>query len=77
MSAIRKCVICGARIRNPNKKTTTCGSLCTKIKKSGMTREEYVRRSCEIDEYELEEQDKIRARQNREITREDLAEGRF
>jgi hypothetical protein len=31
------CVICGARVRNPNQKVTTCSPFCTDAKKKGLT----------------------------------------
>lgn len=38
----RPCVICGARVRNQNPKTTTCDEICTAAKKSGRTRTEQI-----------------------------------
>lgn len=38
MKNSRKCVICGARVRNQNPKTTTCDSICTLAKRLGLSR---------------------------------------
>jgi hypothetical protein len=34
----RRCVICGARVRNINPKVNTCDPICTKAKHNGLTR---------------------------------------
>jgi hypothetical protein len=36
----RACVVCGARIRNINPKTTTCDPICTKARNNGLKRHE-------------------------------------
>lgn len=38
MKNSRKCVICGAKVRNRNPKTTTCDSICTLSKRLGLSR---------------------------------------
>ena len=38
----RRCVICGARVRNINHKVNTCDSICTNAKHNGLTREEQI-----------------------------------
>lgn len=39
----RRCVICGARVRNQNPKTTTCDETCTAARNAGRTRTEQIR----------------------------------
>jgi hypothetical protein len=39
----RQCVICGARVRNQNPKTTTCDETCTAARNAGRTRLEQIR----------------------------------
>lgn len=39
----RLCVICGARVRNQNPKTTTCDETCTAARNAGRTRIEQIR----------------------------------
>lgn len=38
----RSCVICGARVRNQNPKTTTCDETCTAARNAGRTRVEQI-----------------------------------
>jgi len=60
-----------------NPKTTTCSRECTKIRDSGLTRDDFTRQAGQIDQRVLDEHDRQRAAENREITMEDLAEGRY
>lgn len=39
---VRSCVVCGARVRNQNLKTTTCDTTCTKAKKKGISRTDQI-----------------------------------
>lgn len=47
----RLCVICGARVRNQNPKTTTCDPTCTRAKHAGRTRKEQIEHEMAVDEY--------------------------
>lgn len=38
----KKCVVCGARVRNQNPRTTTCDAICTAARNNGKTREQQV-----------------------------------
>lgn len=40
---MRRCVICGARVRNMNPKVKTCDSTCTRARKNKVTREQQIR----------------------------------
>ncbi len=52
MSAIRKCIICEARVRNqnPSPKIDTCDSVCRGAKESGRTRAEQFRVEMEAED---------------------------
>jgi hypothetical protein len=44
---VRRCVVCGARVKNLNPKTKTCDPTCTAARKAGRTREEQQRHEAE------------------------------
>lgn len=46
----RKCIICGARVRNQNAKTTTCDSICTLAKRLSLDRNRAAIKLAEIEE---------------------------
>lgn len=46
---MRTCVVCGARVRNINQKANTCGSLCTKARNAGRTREGQIRHEMDLE----------------------------
>ena len=39
---VRKCAVCGARVKNRNSKTVTCDPVCTKAYHAGRTRQEQI-----------------------------------
>jgi predicted nucleic acid-binding Zn ribbon protein len=49
----RLCVICGARVRNQNPKTTTCSPFCTQVLKTGKTRDQLIAEDCKIDDGDI------------------------
>lgn len=53
-SSARRCVICGARVRNQNPKTTTCDEVCTGAKRTGRTRQEQLKWEMEHAEANIE-----------------------
>lgn len=40
MKSIRKCVVCGAHVKNMNPKTVTCDPVCTRARRAARTRQE-------------------------------------
>lgn len=46
----RPCVICGARVRNPNQKVKTCDHICTAARKLKVTRNEAAFQIAMMDE---------------------------
>lgn len=38
----RRCVICGAKIRNKNKHVHTCSDICTRARKTNRSRDEQI-----------------------------------
>ena len=47
----RRCVVCGARVRNQNPKTNTCDPTCTRAKHASRTRQEQIEHEMAVDEY--------------------------
>lgn len=46
----RKCVVCGAAVRNMNPRTVTCDPICTRAKNNNITREAQVIRDIQKEE---------------------------
>jgi predicted nucleic acid-binding Zn ribbon protein len=51
----RKCVVCGAAVKNMNPKCNTCDSICTRAKNNNITRNEQVIRDIQQEEAEERE----------------------
>ena len=51
----RRCVVCGAYVRNQNPRTVTCDSICTRAKHNNITRNEQVIRDIQKEEAEERE----------------------
>lgn len=52
-SDMRRCVICGAMVRNPNPKTVTCDPVCTRARNNQRSRTEQLHWEIErAEEYE-------------------------
>jgi hypothetical protein len=47
---MRKCVICGARVRNMNPKCVTCDPVCTKAKHAWRTRVQQIKYEIDIED---------------------------
>jgi hypothetical protein len=57
----RKCVVCGAAVKNMNPRTVTCDPICTRAKNNNITREEQVVRDLKKEE-ELDRENEIAQR---------------
>lgn len=56
---MRKCIICGARVRNRNPKTETCDPICTFARKIRVSRNEAAYCLAMQEQEELEYLDKV------------------
>lgn len=54
----RKCMVCGAAVRNINPKTRTCDPICTRARNNGLTRTEQIKLDLIKDEQSEQERDK-------------------
>jgi len=70
---MRKCVVCGARVRNLNQKVDTCSATCTRVKR-GEKMEDITRRAGDINSFELEKSDREHAYRTREWTIQEIVE---
>lgn len=52
LSEWQACIICGAKVWNPNPKTATCDPICTRARNSERTRDEQIRWEIENLKYE-------------------------
>lgn len=51
----RKCIVCGAAVRNMNPKTVTCDPICTRARNSNISRYDQIMRDIAEEEKEYGE----------------------